>query len=128
MNEMNEKEFAQGIARVLDKGLNGIGGEKLVRLQGARQKAMAAYREPVAVFGLATVSGHVLDVSFWVRKPLFWLPMLAIVAAVAMYTLSGSDDGYDDVGELDAKLLTGELPIDAFLDKDFSAWVKESTQ
>jgi hypothetical protein len=31
-----------------------------------------------------------------------------------------------DVGELDAQLLTQELPPDAFLDQDFRAWL--STQ
>jgi hypothetical protein len=29
-----------------------------------------------------------------------------------------------EIGELDAALLTGELPVDAFLDKDFDSWLK----
>jgi hypothetical protein len=36
-----------------------------------------------------------------------------------------TDDLYDETGVIDAKLLTGELPIDAFLDKDFATWVQE---
>jgi hypothetical protein len=32
-----------------------------------------------------------------------------------------------DIGELDAQLLTGELPIDAFLDKDFDSWLKSAS-
>ena len=46
------------------------------------------------------------------------MPVLAVAANIALYSWNGSaDQRYDDVGELDAKLLTGELPIDAFLTK-----------
>jgi hypothetical protein len=129
MDSKQEKDFAQQVTRTLNWGLSRIQDDKLARIRAGRQKATAAYREPVTILGMVTVSGHTLDVSNWIRKPLFWLPILAIVAAVAAYTLSSADDIYDDAGgELDAQLLTGELPINAFLDKDFGSWVKESSQ
>ena len=125
----NEKDFAQKISHTLNWGLSRIDEDKLARIRAGRQKALAAYREPVTILGLVTVSGRTLEISNWIRKPLFWLPILAISAAVATLTLSGADDIYDEAGgELDAQLLTGELPINAFLDKDFSSWVKESSQ
>ena len=129
MNDKQEKDFAQQVTRTLNWGLSRIEDDKLVRIRAGRQRAMAAYREPVTILGMVTVSGQVLNASNWVRKPLFWLPVLAIVATLAAYTLSGNDDISDDgIGELDAQLLTGELPINAFLDKDFGSWVKESSQ
>ncbi len=129
MDNKQEKDFAQKITRTLNWGLSRIEADKLDRIRAGRQRALAAYREPVTILGLVTVSGQTLDISTWIRKPLFWLPILAIVAAVAAYTLSGTDDIYDETGgELDAQLLTGELPINAFLDKDFGSWVKESSQ
>ena len=124
---MDEKDFGQKITRTLNWGLSRIEDDKLAKLRAGRQKALDAYREPVTVLGLVTVSGQTLGVSGWLRKPLFWLPILAITVAIVTYSLNGADDDTDDVGELDAKLLTGELPIDAFLDKDFASWVKESS-
>ncbi|MEP7156409.1 MAG: DUF3619 family protein [Betaproteobacteria bacterium] len=124
---MDEKEIGQKVARTLDWGLTRLADDKLARLHAARQKAMGAYRAPVKVLGLVTVSGQALDMVNWIRKPLFWLPLLAIALAVFTYSWNGGDDDTDAVGELDAKLLTGELPIDAFLDKDFASWVKESS-
>lgn len=124
---MNEKDFSQKITRTLNWGLSRIEEEKLAKLRVVRQKAMEAYREPVSALGLATLSGQILDVSSRFRKPLFWLPMLAIAVAIIAFSWNSADDIYDDVGELDAKILTGELPIDAFLDKDFASWVKESS-
>ena len=127
---MNEKEFGQKIAQSLNWGLSQIEADKLATLRAGRRKAVEAYRAPVTILGLITVSGQSLEMTVWMRKPLFWLPVLAIAGAVFTYSWNSgnsADDVYDDVGELDAKLLTGELPIDAFLDKDFAAWVKESS-
>lgn len=124
---MNEKDFGQKITRTLNWGLSHIEENKLAKLRAGRQKALEAYRGPVRILGLVTVSGQISDLAQVIRKPLFWLPVLAITAAVIAYTWNSADDVYDDVGELDAKLLTGELPIDAFLDKDFASWVKESS-
>ena len=129
MDTKQEKDFAQNVTRTLNWGLSQIEEDKLKRIHAARQRALSAYREPVTILGLVTVSGQTLDISNWIRKPLFWLPVLAIAAAVAGYTFSSTDDIYDETGgELDAQLLTGELPINAFLDKDFGTWVKESSQ
>lgn len=124
---MNEKEIGQNIARTLNSGLDQLDHGKLARLHAARQKALGAYREPVTILGLVTVSGNLLDVSNIFRKPLFFIPIFAIFVAVSAYVWNSPEDSYDDIGELDAKLLTGELPIDAFLDKDFATWVAEST-
>lgn len=129
MDNKQEKDFAQKITHTLNWGLSRIEDDKLARVRASRQRALAAYREPVTILGLVTVSGHSLEMSSWIRKPLFWLPIFAIVAAVSTYTLTGTDDIYDEAGgELDAQILAGELPINAFLDKDFSSWVQESSQ
>lgn len=125
---MDEKEFAKKVTMNLNWGLSQIDGDKLSKLRAAREKALANYVEPAAVANLATTSGQTLNFSGWVRKPLFWLPIVAIAAAAVTYNAMDDDIADDAGGELDAKLLTGELPINAFLDKDFGSWVKESSQ
>ena len=129
MDDKEEKDFARSIVQSLNVGLSQIDEDKLARIRKSRQRAMAAYREPVTILGLVTVTGQTLDMTNWIRKPLFWLPILAIAVTVAGYSLSGQDESFDEAGgELDAQLLTGELPINAFLDKDFGSWVQESSQ
>jgi len=125
---MDEKEFAKKVTMNLNWGLSQIDGDKLSKLCAAREKALANYVEPAVVANLATTSGQTLNFSGWVRKPLFWLPIVAIAAAAVTYSAMDDDIADDAGGELDAKLLTGELPINAFLDKDFGSWVKESSQ
>lgn len=125
---MDEKEFVKKVTMNLNWGLSQIDGDKLSKLRAAREKALANYVEPAVVANLATTSGQTLNFSGWVRKPLFWLPIVAIAAAAVTYSAMDDDIADDAGGELDAKLLTGELPINAFLDKDFGSWVKESSQ
>ncbi len=125
---MDEKEFAKKVTMNLNWGLSQIDGDKLSKLRAAREKALANYVEPAVVANLATTSGQTLNFSGWLRKPLFWLPIVAIAAAAVTYNAMDDDIADDAGGELDAKLLTGELPINAFLDKDFGSWVKESSQ
>ena len=79
---MNEKDFGEKVTRTLNWGLTKLDEDKLVRLSASRRLAMDAYREPVSVLGLVTVSGQTLNMSNWVRKPLIWLPALAIAAAI----------------------------------------------
>jgi hypothetical protein len=124
---MNEKDFGERITLVLNWGLTRIDADKLARLRIARAKAMEAYREPITVLGLVTISGPSLDAKYnLIQKPLIWLPMLALVLALAFEGANLLDDPNADIGDLDAALLTGELPINAFLDKDFDSWLKGS--
>ncbi len=122
---MNEKDFAEKVALSLDAGAGDLGAERLERLRAARARAMEAYREPVRVLGLVTVTGPSLNAKYnFIQKPLILLPLLALVAA--LFAVGQFQDSGNDTSDVDAALLTGELPINAFLDKDFDAWLKSS--
>ncbi|MBC7623068.1 MAG: DUF3619 family protein [Aeromicrobium sp.] len=122
---MNEIDFSQKLTSYLDVSASQISAVTRAKLQAARERALATYRPPVRILGLVTVSGRLTDPSLLVRNPLVWLPILLIVALLFALQPNSADDLYDETGVIDAKLLTGELPIDAFLDKDFATWVQE---
>jgi hypothetical protein len=117
---MNEKEFASKLKPWLDRSANTIGEIEATRLRAARLRAMDAFREPVRVFGLVTVpAGTAQTIHYtFVQRALLALPIVALIAALGMKSLQEAD-----VGELDAQLLSQELPPDAFLDQDFRAWL-----
>ena len=54
----------------------------------------------------------------FVQRALLALPILALIVTLGVKSLQEADGG-----ELDAQLLTQELPPDAFLDQDFRAWL-----
>ena len=122
---MNENDFGAMLRPWLDRSADQTGALQATRLKAARLRALDAYREPVRLFGLVTVAdGTAQALKYGVlQQVLLWLPLVLLVAALAAKALNPEVD----IGELDAQLLTGELPIDAFLDKDFDAWLKSAS-
>ena len=117
---MNEKEFASKLKPWLDRAAAQVGGIEATKLKAARLRALDAYREPVRVFGLVPVSAGTAQTIHYgiVQRALLWLPIAALLATLAIQSV-----GENDLGALDAQLLTQELPPDAFLDQDFRSWL-----
>ncbi|HET6265272.1 MAG TPA: DUF3619 family protein [Usitatibacter sp.] len=117
---MNEKEFAERIKPWLDRSAAAVGEFQATKLRSARLRAMDAYREPVRLFGLVTVNAGTAQTLHYsvMQRALLFLPIAALLAVLAVKSLEEAD-----LGELDAQLLTQELPPDAFLDQDFRSWL-----
>jgi hypothetical protein len=122
---MNEKDFGARLRPWLERSAGETGELQATRLKAARLRALDAYREPVRLLGLVTVgAGTAQTLKYGVlQQLLLWLPLVVLVATLAAKALNPEVD----IGELDAQLLTGELPIDAFLDKDFDSWLKSAS-
>ena len=126
---MNEQELARQIVQRLNGGLDNIKQGTLYQLQSARQKALDRYREaPRPVFGLA-VAGNV---STRLSHGRYFNVRYIAVAALLVLSLIGISYWQfvmsNDVAEIDASLLTSDLPINAYLDSGFDAWLKRSSQ
>ena len=122
---MNEKEFAGKLKPWLQRNADGIGEMQATRLRAARLRALDSWREPVSLLGLVSVSGGTLTTIKYsiVQRALLWIPIIVLIGTLAIQTMTQEPD----LGELDAQLLTGELPIDAFLDKDFDSWLRNAS-
>lgn len=120
---MNENEFGAKLKPWLDRAAGGVGELQATRLKAARLRALDAYQEPVRVLGLITVSGGTAQVIRYsiVQRSLLFLPVLLLIGFLAVQSMEEPD-----LGELDAQLLTQELPPDAFLDQDFRSWLGKS--
>ena len=127
---MNEQELAKQIVQHLDHGLGQIKQGTLYQLQSARQAALGRYHAvpqssyaPAWAGNIAFRVSHSPHFNFrnLVAAGLLLLGMVGVTYwQVAM---QGSDNA-----EIDASLLSGELPIDAYLDSGFEAWLKRSSQ
>ena len=122
---MNEKEFGAKLRPWLERSARDVGELQATRLRSARLRALDAWREPVRVLGLVTVdAGTAQTIKYSIlQQALLWLPIVLLLATLVAKTLAPEAD----IGELDAQLLTGELPIDAFLDEDFDKWLKSAS-
>ena len=122
---MNENDFGKNIRPWLERSAGEVGEMQATRLRSARLRALDAWREPVHILGFVTVgAGTAQTIKYSIlQQGLLWLPIVFLLATLAAKTLSPEVD----IGELDAQLLTGELPIDAFLDEDFDQWLKSAS-
>ena len=120
---MNEKEFAAKLKPWLDRSAAGTGEMQATKLKAARLRALDAWKEPVRLFGLVTVpAGTAQTIQYSiVQRALLFLPLAALLAALAIQSV-----GESDAGAIDAQLLTQELPPDAYLDQDFRSWLGNS--
>lgn len=120
---MNEPQFGDKIAHLLNDGLR-LDERTLSRLRSARELALTRQRaEPAGVLAWA---GHLVgDWGGWTGLSLRVLaPVVTLVIAVsAVYTWQQSQRAAE-VEEIDAALLTSDLPIDAYLDSGFQNFLK----
>ena len=119
---MNEKEFGEKLKPWLQRSAQTLGELQETRLKAARLRALDAYREPVRLFGLvpmAAGTAQTIQYSF-VQRALLFLPLAAFLAVLTVQSMQA-----EDVGAIDAQLLTQELPPDAFLDQDFQKWLSK---
>ena len=119
---MNEKEFAEKLKPWLERTASGVGEMQATRLKAARLRALDAYREPVRLLGIIPVGGVAAQMlgGTVLQRSLLWLPVAALVAFLALQSTLPEEP---DWGDLDAQLLTQELPPDAFIDQDFRSWL-----
>ena len=119
---MNEKDFAERIRPWLARAEAQVGEIEATRLKSARLRALEAVREPVRLFGLVAVSDSTAQTIRYsvIQRALLVLPLAALLATLAFQSVRESDPG-----EIDAQLLTQELPPDAFLDQDFRQWLEQ---
>jgi hypothetical protein len=134
---MNEERFGFAIRQALDAGLD-MSPNVTARLRAAREGALDRLGAPVA--GKTTAgAGHSptprLDDSreSWIRAA---VPVAVLIAALFgvhqwqeahQVDLAAAQVTAEFV-EVDSGVLTGDLPINAYLDEDFQAWLKQASE
>ena len=120
---MNENDFATKLKPWLDQSARSVGEIQSQRLKSARLRAMDRWSEPVRLLGVVPVNAGLAQTLHYsvFQRALLVLPIMALLVVLALRV-----SGDIDLGELDAQLLTQELPPDAFLDQDFRSWLGKS--
>lgn len=126
----NDTELGSKVARLLDRSLDGIKQGTLYRLQSARRASLENYRlaADTAAIGGGTLArgGHSQHNQHFNAKML--LPLIALLFALAGTAYWQILQQEDDNEEIDSLLLSDDLPINAYLDKGFDAWLTHSSQ
>lgn len=125
----NEQEFARKIVRELNRTTLTVNGEAAARLLAAREKALDQYQHKPAR-GFAWVGQFVTQGAEGPAAGARYAVSLAVLVlglAGIVYWQSGSGNS-GELADVDARLLTDDLPIDAYLDKGFDSWLKRQSR
>ena len=120
---MNEQQFGYRIRHLLNQSR--VDDATAARLREARELALSRQR-PEPAPALAWADNAVGSLGGWSGLSLRVLaPLLALaVAAGAVYSWQ-QNQRLAEIEEIDAQLLTDDLPIDAYLDRNFQTWLKK---
>jgi hypothetical protein len=120
---MNEQFFAFRVRQHLNRGLQELAPEITNRLAASRELALAAQRQRESVSALAT-AGSFLQHHWDGLRFKQALTSVALFVCVVFSTFWLADQRITELGAIDSALLADELPIGAFTDKGFHAWLK----
>lgn len=128
---MNEQRIADSIRRYLNLCTRRMDPQLTERLRQARSHALAHYAESKPEWRLAVAGqtagspargGHASGARLWI--PLLFVLAIAIgVTSWHYFSEQGTEPG-----EVDALLLGDDLPVRAYLDHRFDAWLKRAQE
>ena len=123
---MNEEHFAFKVRQQLNRGLHELSPETSDSLVAARQNALSHQKHAVSQSVLATAGGFV-QFHFDNLRIKQVLTALTLLLCAAFSTYWMAERNVDELGAIDSALLADDLPIGAFTDKGFDAWLKSSS-
>jgi hypothetical protein len=130
---INERQFGNRVRQALNQGAR-LEPRTVERLRLAREHALERRRlaplgrrepalelETLAAEGVLGRFGGIGGFSLRILLP----ALLMVAGVVAVYGWQ-EEQRAAQIEELDAQLLTDDLPIDAYLDRGFEAWLKKT--
>jgi Protein of unknown function (DUF3619) len=135
---MNEQQFALQIRRALDESSSALPYRVTHRLAAAREAALAKMppRPRVVTATSAQLAGAGAsgpDVD-WETPGRAWritgmvLPFLIVVAGMATIAAWDASETAQELADVDAAMLTDDVPIAAYLDRGFGVFIKNNRQ
>lgn len=122
---MNEREFTHKIKQQLDHALD-LDAATLKRLKIARERALARQRTSEPAFALAWVDAVAGRLSGSPASAGIALGGAILILALVGIQYWHRPPTVEEIEEIDAAILTGDLPINAYLDNSFDTWLKRS--
>jgi Protein of unknown function (DUF3619) len=125
---MNQQdELAARIAKLLDEGTDALGADKRARLAEARKLALSRQqgrRVPALVPAWSGPFSRFTEQS--VLGVRYLVPFAALILGLIGVVYVNTSGVASEIADIDAGLLTDELPISAYLDQGFDSWLKRS--
>ena len=123
----NELHIAYQIKQHLNDSLRTLPADKIERLRAARERALANQRKSAGVQLAGTSGTGSINVGNFE-----WLghlvPVLLLAAGLAGMSYWHQNNRAEENADIDTQMLIDELPLSAYADKGFTAWIKRGQE
>lgn len=123
---MNELHFAYKVRQHLNRGVRELPAQTVNRLELARSQALARQKSVAVGHSVLAGTGSFLLQHFDSLRLKQVLLALVVAFGFAGYTYWYAEQNIAELEVIDSALLSDDLPIAAFTDKGFDAWLKSS--
>ena len=137
--------YARKLASVHSTGLDEMPYDISERLRASRVQALAKRKQEITrekhvptytvvgqrmgnALGLSHMQGDDGDTNRWFNALISAIPILALVIGMVIINAAQDENGIHEVAEVDAALLTDDLPPEAYSDPGFVQFLKVSSQ
>lgn len=121
---LDEGRFERRVSAHLSGAARALEPRLVARLASARERAVMAHKlAPRSKVGLRARS---TDAMTWLVRSQAWRPALLALLVLASFVAGEwrmSSQQLDERMRIDTALLSDDLPIDAYLDPGFRAWL-----
>lgn len=134
---MNTRQinFAYRVRHALNEQLDNMPAATTDRLAAARARALARKKPDAPRRAFATehafsgrAGGHFGDRLSWLARMGVAIPMVVVAAGIFALYQSESQRRISDFAEIDAMVLVDELPLNAYLDNGFNAYLAKKAE
>lgn len=125
-NELDEREVGLFVRHQLNAGIQQLEPRVSKRLFAARQKALKRHSQPVAALSLAGFGQISRSGSINWLRPVMLAGVLVMALTAGNHLMSVQH--IENQEEIDAALLSDNLPISAYLDTGFQSWLADSSR
>ena len=134
--DLAAKHFARRITARLNEGAANLPYDISERLRASREQAISQRKKTVAVHITAAATASTrpntsVTLGWWSSEGGNWwrallsaVPVVALVAGLVVLNASEDESGALEVAEVDAALLTDDLPPTAYADPGFVQFLK----
>jgi len=132
----DDLNFAYKVRHALNEQLDDLPASTTDRLAQARKMALARKKAHVDVpISVRVAKAELASAGGMLSRPFGWLgrmgmvlPLLALVGGLAGIYQYEQQERIADLAEIDAAVLSDELPLSAYLDHGFNAYLTQSEQ
>jgi hypothetical protein len=132
MNNVEELNFGYKVRHALNEQIDALPASAAERLASARKIALSRKKKDAPLRVLVRQKALAGHVGNFIKEPFSWkarfalaIPLIVLVVGLVSIVQSEQQQRINETADIDAAMLTDDLPVTAYADHGFNAYLDE---